>query len=213
MEFALVALRGPSNIEKKVRELQGTLYRESGLASAQALPAIIPLCFLARNGIPATSAELREDLRRAVGREAPYLTSGAVAECDGFLYWELAPRKELQRLRRNCEKVFASPGTRAVDREAARQPEVFPVGRGFFLCSLQGRSRNKVPFLEVLETLRFPVKAAFVLHVHTLGLESGTGQKDASARDDRPLWKSLFWEKLEEIPLRKTRTTGQAPAV
>ena len=208
MEFVLVALRGPSNIEKKARELQGTLYRQSGLSSALALPAVIPLCFASPRRIPATSAQLREHLRRAVGREAPYLTGGPIAECQGFLFWNLAPRRELQRLQRSCEKVFASPAAQPLDQETAQQQDLFPVARGFFLCSLQGRNRDTVPTLEVSETLRFPVKAASVLRVRTLGMESGAGEKGVSAIDDRSLWKSLFWEKLEEIPLRKGGTSG-----
>ena len=204
MQFALVALRGPSNIEKKVRELQSTLYRQGGLSSALALPAIIPLCFLELNRIPDQAGALREHLRRAVGREAPYLTSGAVAVCDDFLFWDLAPRRELQRLRRNCEKVFASPEHQPGVPEASRKPPLFPVARGFFLCSLQGRNRGKVPSLDVSQDLRFPAKAAILLQVRALGPGSGAAGADMSAEVDRPLWKSLFWEKLEEIPLRKS---------
>jgi hypothetical protein len=212
VEFALVALSGPSNIEKKVRELQSTLYRRSGLASALALPAMIPLCSVAPRRIPGKPGHLREHLRTAVGREAPYLTSGSVAECDGFLFWELAPEVELQSLRRSCESVFASPDIQPGDREAARQPDLFPMARGFFLCSLQGfpqgQNRYPAPFLGVSEALRFPVKTAFVLRVHALRLEPGVADQARYADDDRPSWKSLFWEKLVEIPLRKSKTTG-----
>ena len=208
MEFALVALRGPSNIEKKVRELQSALYRQSGLSSALALPALIPLCFMAPRLIPATAGTLRKQLRSAVGREAPYLSGGGIAECGGFLFWNLAPRRELQRLQRSCEKVFASGDAQSLDQETAQQPYLFPAARGFLLCSLQGRDRDTVPSLEVSQDLRFPVKAAFVLRVRTLGMEPGAEENGASAEDDRSLWKSLFWEKLTEIPLRKGETAG-----
>ena len=53
MEYALLALKGPSNIEKKVRELQSSLYRQGGLISALALPVMIPLCFVEPGALPA----------------------------------------------------------------------------------------------------------------------------------------------------------------
>ena len=202
-----MALRGPSNIEKKVRELQSNLYRQGGLSSALALPAFIPLCFVAHGRMAGTSGKLREQLRRAVGREAPYLTGGAIAECGGFLFWNLAPRRELQHLKRSCEKVFVSPpDTRSPDKEATRELDPFPVARGFFLCSLQGRNSNTVPSLKVSQDLRFPVKAAIVLRIQTLSMDIGTAEQGTSAKDDRPLWKSVLWEKLEEVPLRKGGT-------
>jgi hypothetical protein len=39
-------------------------------------------------------------------------------------------------------------------------------------------------------------------------VEPRTTEQGASSIDSRPWWKSLFWEKLEEIPLRKSRTAG-----
>lgn len=204
MGYALLALRGPSNVEKKVRELQSSLYRQGGLVSALALPVMIPLCFVAPGAVPTKPAELRYCLRRAVGRQAPYLSSRAVAEGDGFLFWNLDPRRELQSLRRNCEKVFAPAAT----RQPAQKPDIFPVARGFFLCSLEGRSPDSIPSLSVSEPLRFPAKAAFLLHVRPLEVEAGRKEQDDSAEDSRRLWKSLFWEKLEEIPLRKTASSG-----
>jgi hypothetical protein len=208
LEYALLALRGPSNIEKKVRELQTSLYRQGCLVSARALPVMIPLCFLDSRHIPSKPGELRESLRRALGKAAPYLNSGSVAECDGFLYWNLSPRRELQRLRRSCQKAFPSVDTKQEDRRAAEQQELFPVARGFFLCSLQGHRGTTLPCLKVPEPLRFPAGAAFLLHVRTLGGHSGVSEPAASTDNGQSPWTALFWEKLEEIPLRKTRTDG-----
>jgi len=204
VEYSLLALKAPSNIEKKVRELQSSLYRQVGLVSALALPVIIPLCFIAPGVVPAKRAELRDSLRRAAGKEAPYLNSKSVAEDAGFLFWDLTPRRELQRLRRNCEKVFAPAAAQQDDRQGTGQPDLFPVARGFLLCSLQGRSRAMMPSLSVPEPLLFPAKAAFLLRFHSLGVELGRTEQNASTTEGRPWWKSLFWEKLEEIPLRKS---------
>jgi len=212
VEYALLALKGPSNIEKKVRELQSSLYRQGGLVSALALPVMIPLCFVEPGALPAKRSELRGSLRRAAGKEAPYLNSGSVADSGGFLFWDLAPRRELQRLRRSCEKVFAPEDGRQADQQGPRQPDLFPVARGFFLCSLQGRSRERIPSFTLSEPLRFPAKAAFLLRFHSLEVEPGTESPAAelgpSPTPGRLWWKSLFWEKLEEIPLRKSGVAG-----
>ena len=119
MEYALLALKGPSNIEKKVRELQSALYRQGGLASSLALPVMIPLCFVTASAIPAKRGELRDRLRRVVGKEAPRLTSKSIAECDGFLFWDLDPRRKLQQLQRSCEKEFSPEA----GHHASRRPE------------------------------------------------------------------------------------------
>jgi hypothetical protein len=194
VEYALLTLRGPTNIEKKVRELQSSLYRQGGLISARALPVLIPLCFVRPDAIPAEQAALRDILRRAVGRDAPYLNTGPVAESDGFLFWELSPRSELQRLRSSCEEVFAP----AAHQPPTEQPDLFPVARGFFLCALEGQPPDRRPPLPVPESQRFPAKAAFLLLVRPLEVDVG---------ERLQWWKSLYWEKLDEIPLRKTGTT------
>jgi hypothetical protein len=206
MEYALLALKGPSNIEKNVRELQSTLYRHAGLTSSLALPVMIPLCFVAPNLIPTKRAELRDRLRRAVGKVAPNLRSRTVSESDGFLFWDLSPRRELQRLWSSCQEVFAPAFDDQADQQEFRHPDLFPVARGFFLCSLEGQPLDRAFSLPVPESLLFPAKATMLLRFHPLDSDSGTTQA-ADDPEDRPWWKSLFWEKLEEIPLRKAGVT------
>ena len=209
MEYALLALKAPSNIEKKVRELRSSLYRQGGLASALALPVMIPLCFVEPGVASEKPSELLRYLRLAVGKEAPYLNSKSISECDGFLFWDLAPRRELQRLQRSCDKVFAPASSQPrAERQSGRQPDLFPVGRGFFLCSLEGRSRAAVPSPAVCEPLKFPAKSVFLLHLHPLETEPWRNERGVCATEDRPWWKALYWEKRGEIPLRKSKTTG-----
>jgi hypothetical protein len=207
MEFALLALGVPSNIEKEVRELQSSLYRQSGLASALSLPVMIPLCFLAPDVVHIKQGKLRNTLRSAVGKEAPYLTSKSVAESGGFLLWELAPRRELQRLQRNCKRVFVPANAQQADQQQVKQPDLFPPARGFFLCSLQGRPQAAIPSLTVSEPLVFPAKSAFLLHIRALAVQT-TADQDASPPENRAWWGPLFWEKLEAIPLRKSGAAG-----
>jgi hypothetical protein len=199
MEYALLALGGPSNIEKKVREAQSALYRQEGLTSALSLPVVIPLFFLPPAAIPAEVSTLRDTLRDAVGKEAPYLTTKTVSEYGGFLFWELAPRRVLQRLQQRCERVFAPSAVAAEQPPQAGRPELFPVARGFFLCSLQGRPGNSIQPLDLPDSLVFPAGKAFVLRFRTLTTAGGTEEQIA-------WWNSLFWERSEALPLRKPGT-------
>ena len=201
MERALLSLGVPSNIEKKVRELKTSLYREGGLVSAQALPVLIPLCFVPPAAGGQKREALRDALRRAVGRQAPLLRSGSILERDGFLLWNLEPADELQRLSRNGAEVFAGQ---------ADQPKLFPVARGFVLCSLECRSPSELPSLDAPEPLSFPAKAAVLLRLRSLDAEPGALEGESPATEvplseAGPWWRSLFWEELERIPLRKSR--------
>jgi hypothetical protein len=207
MEFALLALGGPTNIEKKVRVMQRRLYRQNGLVSALALPAMIPLCFVAPQMIPGTRVKLREALRSAVGREAPYLRSKSLADSDGFLFWDLAPRGELQRLKQSCERGFAPREPAQPTVEDAARSDIFPVARGFFLCSMEGCNRGEITAPEVPDPLVFPAKSAYLLYLRTLAVETQAKQ-NASSVENRPWWKTLLWEKVEEIPLRKSTAAG-----
>jgi hypothetical protein len=215
VEHALLFLEAPTNIEKKVRELQLRLYREWKLASALALPVMIPLCFVQPPGASGRPAEIRELLRRGVGGQAPYLRSGSILEAEGYLFWELGPREDLRRLEDSCARVFARAGDGEPDRLPGPRPEagessvlqaLFPTGRGFYLGSVEGRSLSSLPTLHAPEPLLFPAKEAVLLRFHPLGEQEGNKRQTAEgsrAPESRRWWGSLFWEELERIPLRK----------
>ena len=115
-------------------------------------------------------------------------------------------------------REFAEPGGRpgpdgqmsnpGIYKNYAFLPYFFCLGRGFFLCSLEGRSRAAVPSPAVCEPLRFPAKSVFLLHLHPLETEPWRNERGVCATEDRPWWKALYWEKRGEIPLRKSKTTG-----
>jgi hypothetical protein len=204
VEHALLFLKAPTNIEKKVRELQLRLYREWDLPSGLALPVMIPLCFVAPPDAR-RPVEMRELLRRSVGRRAPYLRTGSILEAEGFLFWELGPREDLRRLEGGCARAFAGSGAGEPDRRQAEQqaprpdrerdlepPEgelsvreppvrqaLFPTGRGFYLGSAEGRSRSVEPALEAPEPLLFPAKEAVLLRFRPLGEGGWTGEQGA----------------------------------
>ncbi|UCF99035.1 MAG: hypothetical protein JSV89_05730 [Spirochaetaceae bacterium] len=218
MEHVLLFLKAPTNIEKTVRELQVALYREAGLVSALALPVMIPLCFVSEHYVSKKATENRDALRRAMGKLAPFLRSGAVVEQEGCLFWDLEPREELQRLHHSGRQVFGREGLQSdAPRPAAKPPRtksskqvteqaaLFPVARGFFLCSLEGQAQSALPSLPFPKALRFPAKGAALLRFRPLEADLEPGkQRDTTSRQG-PWWRSLFWEELERIPLRKAK--------
>jgi hypothetical protein len=198
VEYLLLGLTGPSNVERKVRELQTFLYRRSGLDSALPLPVIIPICFVDPAFIPEKPSTLRDALCTAFGKQAPYLSCSSAVERDGFLFWELAPLGELRDLQNSCERVFVPERASHGNQHQTYQPDLFPVALGFYLCSLQGRSPGSIPPLPLPESLVFPARTAFLLSIHIL--------KDTLGREAGPWWSTLYWEKVEAVPLRKTGT-------
>jgi hypothetical protein len=100
--FLLAALEPPTNLARRVRELQESLYRRWGLASPLALPPLIPLAFLDPGGseieeggprdlaeptgaapgaraVRRLAEDLRSALRGAAAPRAPRLRTGGLA--------------------------------------------------------------------------------------------------------------------------------------
>ena len=198
VEHALLFLKAPSNIEKQVRVIRTLLYRERNLTSALALPVMIPLCFVPPQWSSRKRAERREAMFRAVGKTAPLLRSGSILRVENALMWELEPAEDLERLKLSCEQAFC------VEESAERTASgLFPVARGFYLGSSAHEASAPPP---APEPLRFPALAAILLHVHGLKLQREAINGEAAgapAADAAPWWRSVFWEQVERIPLRK----------
>jgi len=193
VDYWILGLKAPTNIEKRVTELQTSLYRDWELASALALPVMIPISFLPPQPASQDSGGLRSALRRVVGKQAPYLRTASISEIEGFLFWQLEPRDELQRLAASCSKDFA--------RGDSEQEPLFPVGFGFYLGSVEGQSGSRITSIPAPEPLSFPARAAVLIRVHSLGGEAQGAEQGCTAT--QTWWHSLFWEELARLPLRK----------
>jgi hypothetical protein len=204
-ELLLLYLKAPSNIDKRVRELQTALYRNGGFISALALPIMIPLYFLSPQYIDSRPAELQATLRRAVGKQAPLFHSGSLQERDGYLFWNLEPSKELERLERNCRRVFTPQDPQQRERRRHSASELFPTARGFFLCFLEGRGSSRFPLPASPDPLTFPAKAAILLRLRPLALEGGEVEQGTSDSELRSWWRSIYWEEIARVPLRKRK--------
>ena len=190
-------LKSTTKIEKRVTELQTSLYRDWELASALALPVMIPLSFLPPQPASQDSGGLRSALRRVVGKQAPYFHTASIIEIEGFLFWQLEPREQLQRLAASCLEDFA--------RGDSKQGRLFPVGFGFYLGSGEGQSGSRITSIPAPEPLSFPARAAVLIRVHPLvGDVQTTAEGAEQGRTaTQKWWQSLFWEELARLPLRK----------
>jgi len=187
VDYLLLGLKAPTNIEKRVTELKTSLYRDWELASALALPVMIPLSFLPPQPASQDSGGLRSALRRVVGKQAPYFRTTSIIEIEGFLFWQVEPREELQRLAASCSK----------------QEPLFPVGFGFYLGSVEGQSGTRITSIPAPEPLSFPARAAVLIRVHPLGGEAQGAEQGSAVTEAGAWWQSLFWEELARLPLRK----------
>ena len=112
---------------------------------------------------------------------------------------------ELRDLRGSCERVFVPEGPLLGDQPRTKQPDLFSTAVGFYLCSLQGQSLSSIPPLPLPEPLVFPARTAFLLSIRILSASTDDG-KEAPDHGAGPWWSTLYWEKVEEVPLRKTGT-------
>jgi hypothetical protein len=197
VDYWILGLKAPTNIEKKVAELQTSLYREWGLASALTLPVMIPISFLPPETASQRPTALRSALRRVVGKQTPYFRSASIIEIEGCLFWDLEPREQLQQLAARCTEGFAQGDS--------QQETLFPVGRGFYLGSVEGPFGSGIASIPAPEPLSFPARAVVLIHVHPLmGDIRETAQGTEQDRAAKQVWwQSLFWEELARLPLRK----------
>jgi hypothetical protein len=193
VDYWILGLKAPTNIEKKVTELQTSLYRNWELASAVALPVMIPISFLPPQPDSEDPATLRRTLRQVVGKQAPSFRTASIIEIEDFLFWQLEPREQLQRLAASCSEGLA--------RGDARQESPFPVGQGFYLGALEGQSEPRVDSIAAPEPLSFPARAVVLIRVHLLAGDVPTTDQGCAAT--QKWWQSLFWEELARLPLRK----------
>lgn len=196
-DYWILGLTAPTNIEKTVIELQTSLYRDWELASARSLPVMIPLAFLPPKPSSRVPETLRIALRRAVGKQAPYFRTDSIIEIDGCLFWNLEPREQLQQLAAKTSEGFAQGDS--------QQEPLFPVGRGFYLGSVERRVGSGIASIPVPEPLSFPAPAAVLIRLRPLVEDNRVPDQGAEqgCTATPTWWESLFWEELARLPLRK----------
>ncbi len=176
-DFRLLALIPPGSVQAEIGKLQAEMFGRFGLAASQALPPLIPIQFIGPAG---EERLLLEQLDRSI--MAPWrATTGGLSLVDRHLYLGV-----------DSNGVWAALRDRARERCGPQPGALFPVAEGFFLgCGDAAR--------DVTEAKAAGVTAwAFSsCAVAVLGIEAPRGPAE--------WWREVYWEVLEQRPLRGRR--------
>jgi hypothetical protein len=184
---ACLAIAAPGSVEAAVGGVQERIFREHGLASAQALPPLVPLAFLRADFPdpfgPGDEAPVRAFLR-GVERlvSAPWrAVTGAPVWREGFLFLSVD---------------FGGAWDQA--REAARvdgrivETGPFPVASGFLLGCSDASPAQREAITADLAPLAFSSASIRLVRITVAG---------------EPYWRDVAWEILVDMPLRGRRQT------
>ena len=172
--FLLLALLAPGSIEAEVGRLQGRIFSQYGLASALALPPLIPVAFL-----PADFAVrgLLDALNRSV--RSPYRIDTGLAVWEaGALFLSVDSGGLWSGLRE---------GAHALGVGACDGP--FPVFEGFFLGCGDATAAQREAIRPAQPSLGFTSSALALIGI---GTPKGTLE----------WWREVYCETLEQKPLR-----------
>ncbi len=142
-QLKLAAILPHSNIDRAVGEIQDTIFTCFGLASALALPVMIPLRILSPDTNPSSFHSLLENQPRSLTVQS---STYRIVDKSLFLSTSLSTEE-------NLDVNFPSP----VDYQKRDYPKLFPVREGFFLCSQE----QGVPLEKVLSRLDPPPSLCF----------------------------------------------------
>jgi hypothetical protein len=180
--FTLCALVPPGSVEAEVGRIQEAIFSAHGLTSAVALPPLIPIAFLPAHPRGTVAHEparaLLDELDGSVS--APWrVTITRAAWVGGFLCLGIDSGGMWDILRARARGGGEADGP-------------FPAAEGFFLGCGEASAGQR-------GTIRPPVPALSFTSgsLALVGLETAGGG---------PWWGDLFWEIIEERPLRGRRT-------
>lgn len=172
--FFLCALLPPGSVEAEVGKVQAELFSEHGLASAQAVPPLVPISFLdpARlkaGFLPRLNAAVPSGWRARL-EDSRWVEGHLFARIDSAGAWSAL---------RSC----------ALDQCGIRTGGLLPVAEGFYLGCADAPPEAR-PGIKPRISPRGFSSATLVLMVLQTG---GQGV---------PWWSELHWEITEERPLR-----------
>jgi len=176
--FLLVAIAAPGSVEACIGRVQEGIFAEHGLASAAALPPLIPVAFLAGPG--------SRGLLAAAARSVPYplrVRTVAVSWEQGWLFLGVDSGGAWSALRA-CVLGAAA---------AAVEP-LFPAAEGFFAGCGEAPPDRRALIAPALPPLSFSSGSLVLVDVCC-----------PAGRED--WWRSLRWEVVEKKPLRGRRKT------
>lgn len=172
----LLALIAPGSVEAEIGRLQAGIFAEHGLVSAQAVPPLVPIAFL-----PGTfPQDLLFKLDKAVRAGWRMSVTGPVW-VEGFLYLCVASAGTWAGLR---ESALALCG-------AEHQP-LFPPAEGFFMGCGDASPEQRSLIHPPAPAISFTSGAIAIASI-------------SSPRGSDEWWRELYWEIVDERPLRGRR--------
>ena len=173
----ILALAAPGSVEAGLGKLQAALFQQHGLASAEALPPLIPVAFLPRE---APTRGLLGSLNDSV--RAPWHIRIAG--------WEWA--EEYLFVGADSAGMWAALRARTIERCGPEPRVLFPVREGFFMGCAEATPAQRDAMRPAVLPAVFS-SSDLVL----LAIECPRG-RDA-------WWRELYWEIVEQRPLRGRR--------
>ncbi len=203
MEFLLCALTPPGSINREIGKIRDILYSRWGLASALALPVLIPLLFL-----PIDIDIPDKKKLKTLAVSGFYCVTRTFAPIGRHLFLGLDCMYRAKELAAFVETLIPrSPGKPDIWRPI---PEL----SGFYLCELE----NLSGFEEVIASLEPPPKLHFPIHTisfvkaeilsadntHALpGTGRQVGMEPISTSTRFNWWQALQWEEVTVVRLKK----------
>ncbi len=185
--YHLVAFLAPGSVEAEVGAVQGRLFAEHGLASAQALPPLIPVRFVAAE---AATPHLLTQVARSAPGPCSFRTMRHGWE-SGCLYLLVDSTGAWESARQAAAATAATAATAAAE-SGARDSGPFACMEGFFLGCPEASAEQRERITVAAIDLRFTSCTVALMRIDCL--------------DDRQSWwRQLYWEILAERPLRVRR--------
>ena len=177
--FPVITLAAPGSVEAALGRLQAEIFSRYGLASAQAMPAMIPVAFLPQKAPP---RGLLGSLNDCVRAPWSIRTTGC-QWAEGYLYVGIESRGVWSALR---ERTLQACG--------AEPNGLFPVREGFFMGCGDATPAQRDAIRPAVPPVSFSSSDIVLLRI-----ERPPGQ--------RAWWRELYWEVVEQRPLRGRRDT------
>jgi len=175
--FRIVALAAPGSVEASLGRLQAEIFSRYGLASALALPPVVPVAFLPPD---AATRELLGKLNESV--HAPWSMRTTACEwADECLYVGIGSGGTWSALR-----------ARTLETCGPEPRRLFPIREGFFMGCGDATPAQRDAIRPAVPPASFSSSDLVLLRIEK---PAGNGA----------WWQELYWEIVEQRPLRGRR--------
>jgi hypothetical protein len=175
----MVALAAPGSVEAALGRVQAEIFSRYGLASAQALPPLIPVAFLPRE---AATRGLLGSLNESVRAPWSIRTTGC-EWAEEYLYLGIESGGAWSALR-----------ARTLETSVAEPTGLFPIREGFFMGCGDAAPAQRDAIRPAVPPAAFSSSDLVLLSIEK---PAGNGA----------WWQELYWEIVEQRPLRGRRDT------